>query len=329
MSTISSPGSVPLAFPRPASLTKSPTTSRFRDNSTNNDNTTNVNSSPTPRSRTNSLFDSPGGGSPHRSTPSIDDLKPNAHAYLIRTTSTALLTRSNSTSSQQQNGGRHHYAPPPSPHPSPHRERTSSNVSASGDGNGGGSTGKAGGERKGEYRGHCYSRSLSSSEGMAYGGVASESPRALPMSPGFDTSPDNKGITTALSHKPWTPAWLAAYLGGEARDWFFLRCFLLFSPPFIYPRPSIPPLRPASSSPFPGVSSFPLPFGIGIRRACLPRALGRPSNAAQDEFVVRRGVFFSSTCLAASVMRCPRARYRRYGRSRTLDSPLCPSRAPC
>ncbi|KAJ7278267.1 hypothetical protein C8J57DRAFT_1503167 [Mycena rebaudengoi] len=171
--------------------------------------------SPTPRSRTNSLFDS---GSPHRS-PSIDDLKPNAHPYPIRTTSTALLTRSNSTSSQQQNGGRHHYVPPPSPHPSPHRERTSSNASASGDGNGGGSTGKAGGERKGEYRGHRYSRSLSSSEGMAYGGVAAESPRALPVPPGFDTTPDNKGITTSISPKRWTPAQLAAYLGGEAGAW--------------------------------------------------------------------------------------------------------------
>ncbi|KAJ7278253.1 hypothetical protein C8J57DRAFT_1576644, partial [Mycena rebaudengoi] len=183
MSTISSPGPVPLAFPRPASPTKSPTTSSFRDNITNNNDTTNVNSSPTPRSRTNSLFDSTAGGSPHRSTPSIDDLKPNAHPYPIHTTSTALLMRSNSTSLQQQNGGRHHYMPPP-PHPSPHRERTRSSASASGDGNGGGSGGKAGGERRGEHHEHRYSRSLSSSEGMAYGGVAAESPRALPVPPG-------------------------------------------------------------------------------------------------------------------------------------------------
>ncbi|KAJ7278303.1 hypothetical protein C8J57DRAFT_1222161 [Mycena rebaudengoi] len=140
--------------------------------------------SPTPRSRTNSLFDSPAGGSPHRSTLSIDNLKPNAHPHPIRTTSTALLIPSNSTSSQQQNRGRHHCLPPPS-HPSPHRERTSSSASANGDGNGGGSGGKAAGERRGEYRGHRYSRSLSSSEGMAYGGVAAESPRALPVPPGF------------------------------------------------------------------------------------------------------------------------------------------------
>ncbi|KAJ7278305.1 hypothetical protein C8J57DRAFT_1465459 [Mycena rebaudengoi] len=152
ISTISSPSPVPLALPRPASLTKSPTTSRCRENSTNNNNTTNVNDSPTPRSRTNSLFDSLLEvhtyyceshrfnllimliGSPHRSTLSIDNLKPNAHSHPIRPTSTALLMPSNSTSSQQQNRGRHHCLPLP-PHPSPHRERTSSNATATGDGN--------------------------------------------------------------------------------------------------------------------------------------------------------------------------------------------------
>ncbi|KAJ7235128.1 hypothetical protein C8J57DRAFT_1572590 [Mycena rebaudengoi] len=201
MSAISSPGPVPLAFPRPASPTKSPTTSRFRDNTTNNNNTTNVNSSPTLQSHTSSLFDSPAGGSPHRSTPSIDDLKPNAHPYPIRTTSTAFLTRSNSTSSQQQNGGRHHYVPPP------------------GGGNDAGSTGKAAGERKGEYRGHRYSRSLSSSEGMAYGGVAAESPGALPVPPRLNTTPDNKTIDNVTPQKRWTSAPLTAYLGGEAGVW--------------------------------------------------------------------------------------------------------------
>ncbi|KAJ7278281.1 hypothetical protein C8J57DRAFT_1222137 [Mycena rebaudengoi] len=142
MYTRSNPGPVPHAFPAPRLARK------VADHVP----------SPTPRSRTNSLFDSPAGGSLHRSTPSIDDLKPNAHPYPIRTTSTALLTRSNSTSSQQQNGGRHHYVPPPSPHPSPHGERTSSNTSASGDGNNGGSGGKAAGERRGEYRRHRYSQ---------------------------------------------------------------------------------------------------------------------------------------------------------------------------
>ncbi|KAJ7278248.1 hypothetical protein C8J57DRAFT_1222107 [Mycena rebaudengoi] len=101
----------------------------------------------------------------HRSTPSIDDLKPNAHPYPIHTTSTALLTRSNSTSSEQHNGGRHHYVP--------YRERTSSNASASGDADGGGSGGKAAGERRGEYRRHRYSHRLSSSEVIAYGGAGS------------------------------------------------------------------------------------------------------------------------------------------------------------
>ncbi|KAJ7278268.1 hypothetical protein C8J57DRAFT_1222122 [Mycena rebaudengoi] len=124
----------------PALPTKSPTTSRFRENSTNNNNTANVNSSPTPQSRTNSLFNSPAGSSPHRSTPSIEDLNPNTHPYPIHTTSTALLTRSNSTSSQQQNRGRHHCLPPP--HPSLPRECTHSNATANGDRNGGGSGGK-------------------------------------------------------------------------------------------------------------------------------------------------------------------------------------------
>ncbi|KAJ7278300.1 hypothetical protein C8J57DRAFT_1576750 [Mycena rebaudengoi] len=152
-------------FPRPASPTKSPTTPRFRDNTTNNNNTTNVNSSPTPRSRTNSLFDSSAGALQASRTS-------NAHPYPIRTTSTALLTRSNSTSSQQQNRGRHHCLPPPHP--------TSSNATANGDGNGGCSGGKVAGKRRGEYRGHRYSRTPSSSEGMAYGGAGAESPRAPP-----------------------------------------------------------------------------------------------------------------------------------------------------
>ncbi|KAJ7235129.1 hypothetical protein C8J57DRAFT_1572592 [Mycena rebaudengoi] len=276
-------------------------------------------------------------GSPHRRTPSIDDLKPNAHPYPIRTTSTALLTRSNSTSSQQ-NGGRHHYVPPPSPHPSPHRERTSSNVSASGDGNGGGSTGKAGGERRGEYRGHRYSRSLSPSEGMAYGGARAEgasgaawvgcvsslslySLSLIAFEP-TDTTPDNKGIITTLSHKPWTPAWLAAYLGGEVGawaavhlyawvrrsweglgEWFFLRYFLLFSPPFIYPRLSIPPFNLSPCLVLPVFWRFLLsaalryryPSGLPFARSypSIQRCPGRVRRASRRLFFldVPRGVF--------------------------------------
>jgi hypothetical protein len=34
-----------------------------------------------------------------------------------------------------------------------------------------------------------------------------------------NTTPDNKGITTTISPKRWTPAQLAAYLGGEAGAW--------------------------------------------------------------------------------------------------------------
>ncbi|KAJ7257455.1 hypothetical protein C8J57DRAFT_1516917 [Mycena rebaudengoi] len=102
MSTISSPGPVALAFLRPPPQKRLPHPVSGKNNTNNS--TTNLNSSPTLRSRTNSLFDSL-AGTPPRSTPSIDDLKPNAHLYPIRTTSTALLTRSNFTSSQQQNGG--------------------------------------------------------------------------------------------------------------------------------------------------------------------------------------------------------------------------------
>ncbi|KAJ7278286.1 hypothetical protein C8J57DRAFT_1222143 [Mycena rebaudengoi] len=232
MSTISIPGPVPLAFPRPASPTKSPTMSRFRDNSTNNNNTTNVNNSLTPRSRTNSLFDSPVGGTylllrklslqfidyAHRlATPQHPKHRrpqaqrtPVPHTHNIYRPPHALQLHQLAAVEWRAAPLRAAAIPPPSSH----RDCTSSNASASGDGNasGGGRTGKAGGERRDEYRRRRYSRNLSSSKGMAYGSVAAESLRALP---GFDTTPDNKGITTALSHKRWRPAGLAAYLAGE------------------------------------------------------------------------------------------------------------------
>ncbi|KAJ7278241.1 hypothetical protein C8J57DRAFT_1576622 [Mycena rebaudengoi] len=97
---------------------------------------------------------------------------------------------SNSTSSQQQNGGRQHYVPPPSPHPSSYRAR--SNSSASGDKNGGSSGEKAVGERRGECRGHRNHT---------------------------ECTRHNKGINNGTSPKRWTPAQLAAYLGGEVDAW--------------------------------------------------------------------------------------------------------------
>ncbi|KAJ7210696.1 hypothetical protein GGX14DRAFT_340270, partial [Mycena pura] len=81
-------------------------------------------------------------------------LKPNAHPYPIKTTSTAALARSNSVSSSPV--ARHHYVPP-SPASSP----------------------KMDAGRRGEYRGHRYSRSLSSSEDIS----GTQGPRALPIPP--------------------------------------------------------------------------------------------------------------------------------------------------
>lgn len=85
---------------------------------------------------------------------------PNAHPYAIKTTSTALLTRSNSSPHAKQ--GRHHYVPLASPIGSRSRSGSrsgsecgsgsGSEISGSGDG--------SGGEGRNGYRGHRFSKSL-------------------------------------------------------------------------------------------------------------------------------------------------------------------------
>ncbi|KAJ6533811.1 hypothetical protein DFH09DRAFT_1406422 [Mycena vulgaris] len=152
-------------------------------------------------------------------SPTKDDLKPNAHPYPIRTTSTAALARSNSGSASPA-AARHHYVPtPPSPAhgASPARE----------------------GGRRGEYRGHRYSRSLSASEdmytdlppsaGSSSGNISSgvQGPRALPVPPGVsNNSRASRGVGAAPARpqpKRWTPAQLATHLGSavssEAGEW--------------------------------------------------------------------------------------------------------------
>ncbi|KAJ7183773.1 hypothetical protein C8R46DRAFT_1308764 [Mycena filopes] len=61
---------------------------------------------------------------PSSLSPSLTDLRSNAHPYPIATTATGVLTRSKSLSSPSAgNGGRHHYVPP-SPGASPTHART-------------------------------------------------------------------------------------------------------------------------------------------------------------------------------------------------------------
>ncbi|KAJ7053528.1 hypothetical protein C8F01DRAFT_1260512 [Mycena amicta] len=144
------------------------------------------------------------------------DLKPNAHPYPIKTTSTAALARSNSSSSASPAAARHHYVPVP---PSPQREHS----------NGG---------RREEYRGHRYSRSFSSSEDVYSNGSTSslqhEGPRALPIPPNVSNNSiaamkaaaaqaQAQGNSNNVSPRRWTPEQLAAHLGNavspEAGEW--------------------------------------------------------------------------------------------------------------
>ncbi|KAJ7149974.1 hypothetical protein C8R46DRAFT_1230152 [Mycena filopes] len=172
------------------------------------------------RSRSPTKHDAYLPSSPFPSSPSLTDLRPNAHPYPIATTATGVLTRSNSLSSPSAgNGGRHHYVPP-SPGASPTHARTTQTTSKDG----------AGAERRTEYRGHRYSRSLSNSEDntRAYGessgggGGNVNGPRALPVPPGVSANSiaakeaARKGGWSAYaggpSPKRWTPAQLAAHL---------------------------------------------------------------------------------------------------------------------
>ncbi|THH18951.1 hypothetical protein EW146_g2101 [Bondarzewia mesenterica] len=89
-------------------------------------------------------------------------LKPNPHPYAIKTTSTALLSRSNSSGHAAQAS---HYYVPPHPNRSPTRSPTN---------------------RKSEYRGHQYSTSLTGSDIVPASPIPIPSPLPIPFP--FDPS---------------------------------------------------------------------------------------------------------------------------------------------
>ncbi|KZP29954.1 hypothetical protein FIBSPDRAFT_946455 [Athelia psychrophila] len=165
-----------------------------------------------------SLDSSIGNGHPSRDTP-------NAHPYAIKTTSTALLTRSNSAHATQ--GGRHYYVPLASP-VSGGSNSSSSSRSGSRDSNKGSNkgsrsrsgseagSGEDGGGNKNGYRGHRYSRSLGSDYTPApY--ASAPSPVPVPIASRRNTFSELLSTITSWpdlpdSPKTWTPAQLAAYL---------------------------------------------------------------------------------------------------------------------
>lgn len=152
-------------------------------------------------------------------------LKPNPHPYAIKTTSTALLSRSNSSGHTTQIA---HFYIPPHPSTSPTRSST---------------------RRKSEYRGHRYSTSLSGSETSV--SISSPAPAPIPFPdlfahpqrsasddvnspprrlkrsetlPSFHpTERETSTVGLALEDlsqpnpKLWAPAQLAAYLASALR----------------------------------------------------------------------------------------------------------------
>ncbi|CAK5280522.1 unnamed protein product [Mycena citricolor] len=146
---------------------------------------------------------------PRSHSPTKEDLRPNAHPYPIKTTSTAVLSRSNSVSSSPAT--KHHYIPIS---PSPKREASADSSDDK--------------RKKDDYRGHRYSRSLSTSEDQ-HVLPAQQGPRALPVPPNV-TNNSIAAINAAakanelvVSPKRWTPEELAAHLGQsvskEAGEW--------------------------------------------------------------------------------------------------------------
>ncbi|KAJ7106995.1 hypothetical protein C8R44DRAFT_858088, partial [Mycena epipterygia] len=185
------------------------------------------------------------------------ELKPNAHPYPIKTTSTGILSRSNSVSSSPAT--RHHYVPSSPAAASPAKEG-----------------------RRGEYRGHRYSRSLSASDDMYLpssgsagnlagngsgsggggGGGGVQGPRALPVPPGVsNNSIASRNAAAAAAAGPgvapkrWTPEQLAAHLGSavsrEAGEWAARRgvggrAFMRMSEEELAEMGAPPALRPAA-----------------------------------------------------------------------------------
>ncbi|KIY64165.1 hypothetical protein CYLTODRAFT_381226 [Cylindrobasidium torrendii FP15055 ss-10] len=155
----------------------------------------------------NSTFVFPG---PRPGSPTKEDLKPNAHPYPIRTTSTGVLSRSNSITSRS--GNQHSYVPSsPNPTISPPKKMNGS--------------------------GHRYNRSLSNdgprplpipppspSAASSNNSVHSltESPTRhsspLPTPPGASPSPSLSVLDgLPVSPKSWTPSQLALYLATTLR----------------------------------------------------------------------------------------------------------------
>ncbi|KAJ3969618.1 hypothetical protein EV361DRAFT_919923 [Lentinula raphanica] len=140
---------------------------------------------------------------PRSASPTKESLRPNAHPYAIKTTSTALLSRSNS-SSRNHYSSHHHYVPqtPPATSPGPRKHSSA------------------------HYR-HRYSTSLSTDN----------LPRPLPVPPSPTKDVPNEGSGkrfrtyshTAVSSAPltledlppnpklWTPSQLCAYLATALR----------------------------------------------------------------------------------------------------------------
>lgn len=112
--------------------------------------------------------------------------KSNAHPYSIKTTSTALLSRSNSTSNNH-NTSHHHYVPQTPPSSSPKQRKHS-----------------------GQHR-HRYSSSLS----------MDNIPRPLPVPPQspsiLETSPLLTLEDLPTNPKLWTPSQLCTYLSSALR----------------------------------------------------------------------------------------------------------------
>lgn len=169
---------------------------------------------------------------------------PNPHPYAIKTTSTALLTRSNSSGHAAQ--GRHYYVPLS---PSPSRSRSGSESGResgrdspvfSGNGSGRDSPSPSPSERNNGYRGHRYTRSLTSDipTSLPKPHDSSGSPaadkeqdkstpqrRRRPLSSHsiFPPSHSAQPPVTAppdlpLSPKTWTPSQLSIYLSTALRS---------------------------------------------------------------------------------------------------------------
>jgi len=156
---------------------------------------------------------------PRPISPTKDALKPNAHPYPIKTTSTGLLSRSNSSPQHHSHHNSSYYYVP-SPSPSPTRSHPSPGLS-------------------GRAHGHQYSKSLSSDQPLPLPippSFPSPSPSPSPTNqfntpsphrskradtlPSLPTPPPSTAATLEdlpPNPKTWTPSQLSAYLATALR----------------------------------------------------------------------------------------------------------------